>query len=172
MGSRGANSSIKSKESNNTNRKDGYVVINQMIQDDIVTLKEQLKEYRKKSSEAFHNWYDFRRSEHPELTDEQFGEEKRKRHNEYLSFERDNRGLNSLNDMSDARLEKAVKDHYEGLQAKVEKKIGKIKYIIKTGNNGYNYRMENAKGESVAVQVIGAGGYNVQRYHTRWIIKK
>ena len=164
MGSRGATSSTK--------RKLGYVVVNEMIENDIKNLKKQLDDYRDERSKSFHDWYDFRRDEHQDMSDEEFRKEKGKRYDAHRAFQYEHRGMENLSQLSNERLEKQVKKHYEDLQAKVENKIGKIKYITKTGNNGYDYRMENAKGESVSVEVIGAGGYNVQRYHTRWIIKK
>lgn len=68
-----------------------------------------------------------------------------------------------------ARIEKDVKAHYEKLQQKVEKKIGKILEIEHLG--GLDYRFKGEEG-SCMVEVIWAGGYNVQRAHTRWIIRK
>lgn len=66
-------------------------------------------------------------------------------------------------------IKKDIENHYKKLQAKVEKKIGKILEISET-TNGYNYRMKGENG-SCEVEVILAGGYNIQRLHTRWIIK-
>lgn len=173
FGGRGASSSNSaSSKTSNAKKKAGYLVINEMIDEDFKKLKEQIAKYREENSKTFHNWYDFRRDEHPEMSEEEFREEKKKRYNAHMSFQYDNRGMANLSGKSDESLRKGIVRHYDDLQAKVEKKIGKIKYITKTGNNGYDYRMENAKGESVSVEVIGAGGYNIQRYHTRWIIKK
>lgn len=63
-----------------------------------------------------------------------------------------------------------VEAKYTQLQAKVEKKIGTILEISADGNNGYDFIFLGTTG-SCRVEVIGAGGYNIQRYHTRWIIK-
>lgn len=65
-------------------------------------------------------------------------------------------------------LKKAIDKHFEGLQAKVEKKIGTIEKIASLG--GDDYRFEGTLGWC-NVEVILAGGYNIQRLHTRWIIK-
>jgi formyltetrahydrofolate synthetase len=70
-----------------------------------------------------------------------------------------------------ANIEKDIRKHYQSLQSKVEKKIGKIINIEKTGNNGFNYYMQGEI-SNCFVEVILAGGYNIQRLHTRWIIKK
>lgn len=67
--------------------------------------------------------------------------------------------------------QKEVESHFKKLQSKVEKYIGNIQKINPTGNNGYDYEFIGDKGQC-EVQVILAGGYNVQRLHTRWIIKK
>lgn len=67
------------------------------------------------------------------------------------------------------KIKKDIRKHYDLLQAKVEKKIGKIKGLEYLG--GYNYRFEGELGNCM-VEVIEAGGYNIQRRHTRWIIKK
>lgn len=166
FGGRGASSS------SNGSKKPGYLVINEMIEDDIKSLKEQIRKFREENSKTFHDWYDTRREDHPEMSDEEYQKYKRGLYDKHMRFQYDNRSLNILSQLSNERLEKSVKDHYDDLQAKVEQKIGKIKYITKTGNNGYDYRMENSKGDSVAVEVIMAGGYNIQRRHTRWIIKK
>lgn len=67
------------------------------------------------------------------------------------------------------KVKKAVEDHYKTLQNKVERKIGKIIKIEKLG--GYDYKFEGEL-DNCVVEVIIAGGYNIQRRHTRWIIKK
>lgn len=66
------------------------------------------------------------------------------------------------------RVKKDVQAHYKALQNKVEKKIGKIIKIEKLG--GFDYSFEGELG-NCTVEVILAGGYNIQRRHTRWIIK-
>lgn len=67
------------------------------------------------------------------------------------------------------RARKLVDKHFNTLQAKVEKKIGTIIKITSLG--GDDYRFEGTEG-NCKVEVILAGGYNIQRLHTRWIIKK
>ena len=67
------------------------------------------------------------------------------------------------------RCKKQIDKHFDTLQAKVEKKIGKILEISHLG--GDDYRFKGELGEC-KVEVILAGGYNIQRLHTRWIIKK
>ena len=67
------------------------------------------------------------------------------------------------------RLEKDIREHYKSLQSKVEKKIGKIIKVEHLG--GWDYRFEGENG-NCGVEVIIAGGYNIQRRHTRWIITK
>ena len=77
-----------------------------------------------------------------------------------------------LND--EGRKELAIKEteaHFKKLQAKVENKIGKILQIKATGENGYDYSFIGENG-NCKIEVILAGGYNIQRAHTRWIIKK
>ena len=62
-----------------------------------------------------------------------------------------------------------VDKHFETLQAKVEKKIGKIIEIAQINGNIYSFQGEL---DNCYVEVILAGGYNIQRLHTRWIITK
>lgn len=69
------------------------------------------------------------------------------------------------------RFRKAINDHFKKLQAKVEGKIGEIVKIFPLDNSGENYHFEGTKGDC-NVEVILAGGYNIQRLHTRWIIKE
>lgn len=71
--------------------------------------------------------------------------------------------------LSEEQLKKDIDAHYKTLQAKVEKKIGKIIKVEHLG--GYDYRFEGENG-NCGVEVIIAGGYNIQRKHTRWIITK
>lgn len=63
-----------------------------------------------------------------------------------------------------------INRHFIKLQNKVEDKIGEILQIKPTGNNGYDYYFKGSKG-NCNIEVILAGGYNIQRLHTRWIIK-
>ena len=63
---------------------------------------------------------------------------------------------------------KDIDKHFDQLQAKVEKKIGKIIKIESYGGDDYAFEGENGK---CVVEVILAGGYNIQRLHTRWIVK-
>ena len=65
---------------------------------------------------------------------------------------------------------KQINKHFEVLQNKVVEKIGKIQKIVPTATNGYNYYFEGTTGKC-NVEVIFAGGYNIQRLHTRWIIR-
>ena len=67
------------------------------------------------------------------------------------------------------KMEKDVRNHFNTLQAKVEKKIGKILEIESLGGSDYRFIGEEG---NCSVEVILAGGYNIQRLHTRWIIKK
>ena len=62
-----------------------------------------------------------------------------------------------------------VNKHFETLQAKVEKKIGNIIKIERVNGNIYSFVGEL---DSCYIEVILAGGYNIQRLHTRWIITK
>lgn len=64
---------------------------------------------------------------------------------------------------------KAINDHFKKLQSKVENKIGEIVKIEPLSNNGADYHFEGTNG-SCNVEVILAGGYNIQRLHTRWIV--
>lgn len=74
----------------------------------------------------------------------------------------------SLNEVTEI-FKKDIDKHFEKLQNKVENKIGKIQLIYHLG--GDDYRFEGEKG-SCSIEVILAGGYNIQRLHTRWIVKK
>lgn len=67
------------------------------------------------------------------------------------------------------KMEKDVRKHFEELQNKVEKKIGKIIKIAQVNGNIYSFIGEL---DNCNVEVILAGGYNIQRLHTRWIITK
>ena len=64
---------------------------------------------------------------------------------------------------------KAVEKQYKKLQAKVEAKIGKIIKRAHICGDNYNFIGELDK---CNVRVITAGGYNIQKLHTRWIITK
>lgn len=66
------------------------------------------------------------------------------------------------------RCKKEIDKHFNQLQAKVEKKIGKIIKIESFGGDDYAFEGENG---TCMVEVIWAGGYNIQRLHTRWIVK-
>lgn len=71
--------------------------------------------------------------------------------------------------LTEEQLKKDLDYHYEILQNKVEKKIGKIIEVMALG--GLDYRFKGENGEC-SIEVILAGGYNIQKLHTRWIIKK
>ena len=66
---------------------------------------------------------------------------------------------------------KEIDNHFQKLQQKVEDVIGNITMIKPTGENGYDYLFVGTNG-SCEVKVILAGGYNIQRLHTRWIVNK
>lgn len=66
---------------------------------------------------------------------------------------------------------KEIDDHFQKLQQKVENIIGNITMIKPTGENGYDYLFVGTNGRC-EVKVILAGGYNIQRLHTRWIVTK
>lgn len=76
-------------------------------------------------------------------------------------------------DQSEERIKKIIKfgvdEHFKNLQSRVEKKIGKIIEIQNVNGNTYAFKGEL---DSCFIEVILAGGYNVQRLHTRWIITK
>lgn len=64
-----------------------------------------------------------------------------------------------------------VDSHFEALRDKVEKNIGPITKIVRTGGPN-DYVITGESGESVSIQVVMAGGYNKQRLHTRWVQNK
>lgn len=68
-------------------------------------------------------------------------------------------------------IEKEVDKHFEQLQNKVEKKIGKITGITTIGNNGCDYIFQGEDGKC-QIKVVNAGGWNIQRRHTRWTISE
>lgn len=85
-----------------------------------------------------------------------------------------NKYYNSLSYCSDEEriincIKVAVDEHFKMLQAKVEKKIGKIINITNVNGNTYWFKGEL---DECYTEVILAGGYNIQRLHTRWLIKK
>lgn len=65
-------------------------------------------------------------------------------------------------------IQKLVDKHFDTLQNKVEKKIGKITSIYHRGDDDYEFTGTDGK---CAVEVILAGGYNIQKLHTRWIVR-
>lgn len=66
------------------------------------------------------------------------------------------------------RCKKEIDKHFKKLQTKVENKIGQIIKIKHLGGDDYYFQGEKG---NCKVEVILAGGYNIQRLHTRWIIK-
>lgn len=64
---------------------------------------------------------------------------------------------------------KDIDKHFKTLQTKVENKIGNIIQIQHLGGDNYKFIGEL---NNCNVEVILAGGYNIQRLHTRWVIKK
>lgn len=71
-------------------------------------------------------------------------------------------------DEFEERCMKEIDRHFNELQAKVEKKIGRIIKIESFGGDDYAFEGENG---NCIVEVVWAGGYNIQRLHTRWIVK-
>ena len=65
---------------------------------------------------------------------------------------------------------KNIDRHFEVLQGKVEKKIGKIINIRDLSGSGYDYQFIGEEGNCV-IRLVLAGGYNIQIAHTRWIIR-
>ena len=65
------------------------------------------------------------------------------------------------------RVKKQVDDKYEKIQNKVFDKIGEIKEVEVTANG---YMLEGKKGKA-EMEIITAGGYNVQAMHYRVLIK-
>lgn len=66
---------------------------------------------------------------------------------------------------------KEIDSHFKNLQQKVGKVIGNIIKIEPTSGNGYDFIFVGENGDC-EIEVILAGGYNIQKLHTRWIIKK
>jgi hypothetical protein len=72
---------------------------------------------------------------------------------------------------AEKEVRKIVDHHFKVLQGKVEKKIGNIISILPLSNNGADYIFHGENG-TCEIRIIGAGGYNIQRFHTRWIFVK
>lgn len=62
---------------------------------------------------------------------------------------------------------KQINAHFKDLQNRVEQYIGKIIKIKSLGGNDYSFEGEDG---TCDIEVILAGGYNIQRLHTRWIV--
>lgn len=81
--------------------------------------------------------------------------------------------LTYCGDQSEEHIKKIIRvwveKHFETLQARVEKKIGKIIEIWNVNGNTYGFKGEL---DDCFIEVILAGGYNIQRLHTRWVITK
>jgi hypothetical protein len=73
-----------------------------------------------------------------------------------------------LSDAGVNEVKSLVDQKFKTLQAKVRKRIGEIIKIQPLGGNDYYFKEELG---NCTIEVIFAGGYNVQRLHTRWIIK-
>lgn len=67
------------------------------------------------------------------------------------------------------RITKDVNAHFVKLQYKVEERIGKINEILHLGGEDYFFKGETGE---VGVMVILAGGWNIQRLHTRWVFDR
>lgn len=96
---------------------------------------------------------------------------KEKAHDEYWKYRYSNKLYMEYAWNTDRLKEKAIKlidKHFITLQNKVEKKIGKIIKIKHIYGDDYLFQGEEA---NCKVEVITAGGYNIQRLHTRWIVK-
>ena len=65
------------------------------------------------------------------------------------------------------RVEKKVENKYSTIQEKVKDKVGAIKKIEQFAN-GYNIEGENG---ITTLEIITAGGYNIQCLHHRILIK-
>lgn len=88
----------------------------------------------------------------------------------YISYKYSNRFFADYGFSKDfeERCKKEIDRHFKELQNKVEKKIGKIIKIQDLGGDDYAFEGENGK---CVINVVWAGGYNIQRLHTRWIVK-
>lgn len=81
-------------------------------------------------------------------------------------------GLTSHGNQEEEFIKKCIKvsvdKHFEKLQNKVHQVIGDI---ISIEGHGNYYKFTGDLG-SCDIDVILAGGYNIQKLHTRWLIKK
>lgn len=68
------------------------------------------------------------------------------------------------------KCESLTDEHFEKLQLKVVKKIGEIKEIQPIGGP-YDFIFIGETGKC-KVKVVLAGGWNIQRAHTRWTLSK
>lgn len=146
--------------------------------------KETLAKYEKEEEDAKQHLRDLvteyreKNGKEPEVengkyVDEELhkaAQEKRKANDRYFNIKNSNAFFRDYgyNSKFEEMAKKMIDKHFEELQAKVEKKIGRIIKIESFGGDDYAFNGE--KGDCV-VEVIWAGGYNIQRLHTRWIVK-
>ena len=110
--------------------------------------------------------YYSKKYEDPEL--EKLYKEKENAHYAYIQFAYNKNRLYSDYGYDEDRWKKLIDKHFDKLQAKVETKIGKVIKICNCGGDDYLFDGEEAH---CKVEVILAGGYNIQRLHTRWIVR-
>lgn len=157
----------------NTNFWEKYQELNDIVKEAGKELEDKIDEYIKTNND----YPDFTRK--GAFDKKFFDEDIEKINQEYLKNKEKLRSYIKSNNFfyekgRKSNFEKICKEmvdrHFIELQNKVEDKIGEILQIKPTGNNGYDYYFKGSKG-NCNVEVILAGGYNIQRLHTRWIIK-
>ncbi|WP_299997794.1 hypothetical protein [uncultured Clostridium sp.] len=89
-------------------------------------------------------------------------------HYSYVDYAFNKNQLFSTYGHDEIRWKKEIDKRFKKLQAKVETKIGEILKIEHLGGDDYLFEGKEAH---CKVEVIMAGGYNIQRLHTRWVVK-
>ena len=112
------------------------------------------------------NGYYNKRFEDEEL--EKLYKKKENAYHLYTDYAFNKNRLFSEHGHDEERWKKEIDKRFNKLQAKVEEKIGKILKIRHIGGDDYLFQGEDA---NCKVEVILAGGYNIQRLHTRWIVR-